>query len=240
MAKGKGGRGKPRGYNRGKSFSSYGGKSMLQFAKSFAEPSAQLATAYLKKALGLNTETKWVDTVETNTGTNSSAQALANPLLIPQGDTANSRNGDSVRLTSYTCRLRIMANTAATTPTFVRIIFVKFKDSRGEQPGASQFLDSASRITSFYNMGDTILSTGYTILFDKTIPINISSSDDSTKMVTFNYKPLQHHLKWLATDTSGAITNLMDGYVRGYIMTSETGSNTPNYWADHRVKFVDN
>lgn len=194
----------------------------------------------LKSKLGLNTEKHWLDTIETNLGTSSTCTPMAYPLTIPQGDTVNTRSGSSCRLTSYTCKIRLQANAAATTPCYVRIMFVKFKETRGASPTASFFLDSSTRITSQYQMGDSANASGYSILFDRTIPINIITSDDSTKMINFKYTPLVHHLKWDSTDTTGNAANLSDGFIRGFIFTSETGANTPNYWADHRVKFVDN
>lgn len=225
-------------YKTGKSFASYAGKSALTFAKAVA--GSAIAGEILKKALGLNTEKHWLDTVETNIGINSSAGALANPLVIPQGDSVNARQGASCRLDSYTCKLRIQANAAATTPNMVRIMFVKFKDTRGTTPSSADFLDAPGRITSQLNMGDNTGSVGYTVLFDRTIPINVYTSDDSTKVITFRYNPRSHHLKWTAADTTGALSSLNDGFIRGYIWTSETGANTPNYWADHRIRFVDN
>lgn len=198
------------------------------------------ALAKLKSKLGLNTEKKWLDTIETNVGTNSTCVAMAYALTIPQGDTVNARNGQSIRMTGYQCRIRIQANAAATTPCYVRIMFVKFKDTRGTTPASSDFLDATNRITSLYDMGDAAASIGYSVLYDRTVPINIYTSDDSTKFLVFNYTPLSHHLKWDATDTTGNVSSLQDGFIRGFIMTSETGVNTPNYFADHRVKFVDN
>jgi len=221
-----------------RSASSYAGKSVLQMVKSIA--SSDLTTAVLKKALGLNTETKWLDTIETNASTSSTASSFSFALAIPQGDSCNSRQGNSVRLTSMIARLRIQANPAATTPCLVRVVFFKVKENRGDNPTAATVLDSTTRITSSYNMGDSAAATGYTVLFDRTIQINVATSDDSTKLMVFKYNPLQHHLKWSSADTTGNYANLQDGYIRGFIMTSETGANTPSYWLDQRIKFVDN
>lgn len=194
----------------------------------------------LKSRLGLNTESHWVDTVETNIGTGSTLSVMANPLVIPMGDTVNTRTGSSVRLTSMVVRCRIQANTAATTGTFVRVIFARIKDIRGTGFPAANILDDTQRITSHYNMGDRADAIGYTILFDKTFKIEINGQTGDIAQFMFKYKPTVHHLKWISTDTTGALTNLMSDQVRGFIMTSETGANTPNYWADYRVKFVDN
>lgn len=198
------------------------------------------ALAKLKSRLGLNTEKHWLDTIETNTATSSTMGTMSYPLTIPIGDTVNTRTGSTCRLVSYNCRIRVQANTAATAPTFVRVMFVSFKDTRGTSYGASTFLDNNQRITSLYNMGDAVSSVGYKVLLDQTFPIGNSDADNAQKLINFVYKPLNHHLKWDSADTTGVAADLLTGFVRGYIMTSETGANTPNYWADHRVKWVDN
>jgi len=72
------------------------------------------AVVLLKKKLGLNTEKHWLDTLETNVATASTASVMANPMVIPQGDTVNTRNGNTVRMTSLVLKGRIQANTAAT------------------------------------------------------------------------------------------------------------------------------
>lgn len=194
----------------------------------------------LKAKLGLNTEMHWYDVLDTNTATSSSCATMANPILIPIGDTVNTRTGNSVRLVSYQLKGRIQANTAATTGCLVRVFVVKFKYIRGTAPSASNFLDSASQITSPYNMGDAAAAGGYTVLYDRTFSVSVNGQDGDTHQFGFTYKPLTHHLKWDSSDTTGALTSLTDGYIRGFIMTSETGANPPNFWANHRVRFVDN
>lgn len=215
-------------------------KRPASFASSAISALSGFALNKLKSKLGLNTESHWVDTIESIVGTGSTCTAMAYPLTIPIGDSVNSRTGNSVRLTSYNAFIRISANAAAVSPTFVRVLFVKVKDVRGATIGPLTFLDSATRLTSMYNMGDSTAAQGYSVLFDKTYTINIATSDSSEAICRFTYKPLVHHLKWDSSDTTGAAGSLSDGFIRGFIMTSETGANTPNYSADHRVKFVDN
>lgn len=196
----------------------------------------------LKQKLGLNTETHWQDSTETTVATSNTCLSMVYPYSIPVDDTVNGRTGNTVRCISYTVTGRIQANTAATTGCLVRIFFVKFKDVRGRLGSldATDFLDSTTRITTKYNMGDNVDAIGYTVLYDRTFKISVNGQDNDTQPFHFEYKALNYHLKWQASDTTGAIGNLMSDAVRGFIMTSETGANTPNYWADHRVRFVDN
>lgn len=193
----------------------------------------------LKNKLGLNTEMHWVDFVETNVGTSTTISPFTYPLTIAVGDSVNQRTGSSIRLQSYRVNGYLQTNTAATQGCLVRIIFVKFRQTRGNSI-TTQFLDSSSRITSHYNRGDSISATGYTILYDKTFALEKSGSGRDNIPFEFDYSPTEHHVKFDASGTAGGVTETEDGFIRGYIMTSESTANTPNYWVDHRVSFVDN
>jgi len=197
---------------------------------------------YLRAKLGLNTETHWIDTIQSNVATTNTALSMSYPFLIPVGDSANQRNGSQVRATSYIVSGRIQANTAATAGCLVRIIFVRFNDVRGRGSAldGTDFLDDPTRITSMYNMGDTADAFGYSILYDRMYSISVSGQDGDTHRFKFSYSPMNWHLKWLTSNTDGAQGDLQSDIVKGFIYTSETGANTPNFWADHRVKFVDN
>lgn len=201
-----------------------------------------MAITKLKSKLGLNTETHWFDTVETNVSVTSTCLSMANPLIIPVDDTVNGRTGNQVRAISYQVKGRIQANTAATAGCLVRLIFVKFNDVRGRVTAldGTDFLDAPTRITSKYNMGDTADAMGYVVLYDKTFKVSVSGQDNDTVPFSFNYSPTAWHLKWTAGDTTGLQSNFQSDSVRGFIYTSEPGANTPNYWADHRIRFVDN
>lgn len=194
----------------------------------------------LKKKLGLNTEKHWVDTAETNVATASTAQVMANPMVIPIGDTVNTRTGNEVRMTSLICKGRIQANTAATAGCLVRVIIVKYNYIHGSTVGVGNVLDTTTRITSQYNMGDSATSGNYSVLYDRTFKISVNGQENDTVAFAYTYRPNNHHIKWDSSDTTGALTAMINGQVRGIIMTSETGANPPNYWADWRVKFVDN
>lgn len=218
--------------------------------KSYSKPSSSLsrmaiaglgglALTLLKAKLGLNTETHWLDTTETAVGTLATMTAMAYPLTIPIGDTSNTRTGQSCRLTSYTCNLTISQIAAATIPCQIRVLFVHIKDTRCTSYGASSFMDSNTRITSGYNMGDSDDAVGYKILYDRTFDLSVVGGDDAIRRVFFKYNPLSHHLKWTSADTTGVASNLISGFVRGFIQTTAT-SNQPTYTCDHRVKFVDN
>jgi len=115
------------------------------------------AVVLLKKKLGLNTEKHWLDTLETNVATASTASVMANPMVIPQGDTVNTRNGNTVRMTSLVLKGRIQANTAATAGCLVRVLVVKYNYIHGTTVGVGNVLDQTARITSHIIWGILLL-----------------------------------------------------------------------------------
>jgi len=143
-------------------------------------------------------------------------------------------------MTSLVLKGRIQANTAATAGCLVRVLVVKYNYIHGTTVGVGNVLDQTARITSPYNMGDSATSGNYSVLYDRTFKISVSGQENDTVMFAFTYRPTNHHIKWESSDTTGALSSMINGQVRGIIMTSETGANPPNYWADWRVKFVDN
>lgn len=190
----------------------------------------------LKRMLGLNTEQHWVDTVETAVALTTTAADMAYALTIPVDDTANGRNGLTVRLTSYTCTINIRAGTVGNT---TRVLFVKYKDTRGTTPTSAACLDAPTRITSPYNMGDAVAASGYTVLFDRSYALAAAGQDGDRKIVKFKYTPLNHHLSWTSANTTGVASAMSDGYIIGYIYTDNVGTSA-DYSANHRIKFVDN
>lgn len=74
------------------------------------------ALKVLKNKLGLNTETKFLDTIEASTTIGTTMAAMAYTLQVPQGNTCNDRSGSDFRLTSHETNLTILPNVAAITP----------------------------------------------------------------------------------------------------------------------------
>lgn len=194
------------------------------------------ALSKLKQKLGLNTEKHWVDTLETAVTLTTSAADMAYAFLIPQDDTVNGRNGQTVRLVSYNCVINLNSGTAGNQ---TRIIFVRWRNTRGATPSGTNLLDAPARITSPFNMGDTVSSTGFTVLFDKTYALAATGQDGDRKIIRFSYRPRAHHLTWTSSNTTGVASALTDGYVIGYIYTDNIATSA-GYSANHRIKFVDN
>jgi len=193
----------------------------------------------LKNKLGLNTEQHFVDVLDTAATATTTLSAMGYPLTIPIGDNVNSRTGSSIRIQSYRVKGFIKANAAMTVGCLVRIVFTRNANTRGTTVIASAFMDSNTRVTSFYNRGDSINATGYSILYDKTFFVGTWGSEHDNVQFEFDYTPTEHHVKFDNSGTAGGVAETIDGYLRGWIMSTET-VNFPVYTADHRLTFVDN
>lgn len=220
---------KKKRYTRGKStWRTYLGKSMSLAGKA--------GIKYLRSRLGLNTESKWLDTLQSGLTLSGTAQLLTNATVIPEGDTANTRNGDSVRLTHYKTKFLISANTSQTVTYQVRVIFWHQPVAlQGTQLTASQILQDSSDILSPYNM-DT---EGYKVLYDKTFMLLPQNVGKGMIYGEFHYAPTDHHLKWITADTGGLFTNLTHGVIRGMVY-STGASNFPVLTSYTRINYVDN
>lgn len=221
----------------------WGNKLWRNGKKVVASPSGQAivgaltagALTMLKAKLGLNTETKFLDKVDTIAACNNTLTNLSYALTIPQGDTSGSRNGAGLRLTAYTIKGLLSALPGATTTRRVRIILYAMKDVRGTLPITSNILEANTDINSPYNM-DT---EGYSILFDRSFTVGTPTQDHATVPVRITFRPLNWHLKWTNADTLGSSANLEKGYIRLAIMCDQT-TDAPNFKAYTRVKYVDN
>lgn len=227
---------KKKGY---RSASSYGGKSIYAMAKAFAAPGAEVATAYLKKALGLNTEVKYADFAEAaGTATTTTLSAIGSFLPIPQGDSTNQRQGNGLRVTSLNACYTFRANTASIASSRVRLICMvqpKLNTAGAIFTAADIVTDTTANVETPYNMN----TVGYNIIFDKTFEIAAVGQTGSTKEINIRYNPLQHHMEWIDSDTAGTATNLLKGYIRCFVCT-DNGTHPPTYSSYSRLKWVDN
>lgn len=211
-------------------------RSTPDLATTVATTIGGFALRKLKARLGLNTETKFLDTIEASTTIGTTMAAAAYTLQIPQGNDCNSRSGSDCRITSHETNFTIIPNVAAITPGTVRVVGMVQRDSNGTNFGSNDIMSVASNIRSPYNMN----SEGYSILFDK--KFNMTWGSDQ-KCINFHVSlPLgdNHHLKFLNSDTLGNVGSVRDGYIRFFLQYEGLSAGQPSYAAHHRVKWVDN
>lgn len=194
------------------------------------------ALKVLKNKLGLNTETKFLDTIEASTTIGTTMAAMAYTLQVPQGNTCNDRSGSDFRLTSHETNLTIIPNVAAITPGTVRVVAMAQRDSNGNNFGSADIMSVASNIRSPYNMN----SEGYNILYDRTFDLTWGSDQKCINVHISLPLGLSHHVKFLNSDTLGNAASVKDGYVRFFIQYEGLSAGQPSYAAHHRIKWVDN
>lgn len=227
---------------RGRSYrpgSSYAGKSLYTMAKAFAKPGAKLAVKLLKNTLGLNTECKYLDTVMGSTFLSTQVWvAMTNPVIIPQGITTSTRVGNNIRLQSLQQKITFRSGSSSNA---CRVRILGFVQPKMLEAG-QVFLpldvleDSTAQMNSPYNMN----TNGYKVIQDRTFEISADPQDGSTRQINFNYKPLDHQIEWLSTDTTGVVGNLLRGYIRWYIFTDAPAGQEPTFEAYTRVRYIDN
>ena len=220
---------------------SWGSKFWRNSKKALGSPASQAivstlsagAVKLLKNRLGLNTESKWLDTTQSGTTTGTAVNTTYF-MTVPEGNTANSRNGDSFRLAHCNSKLLLTASSAATSPALVRVIFYT-------QPVVqtiitpTDILQDPTNIITPYNMD----SEGFKVLYDKSFSLGPFLGATPQKLIKFKYNPLDHHVKWTTADTTGVSTALTAGYLRCCIFTSAT-LNFPTFNQYTRIHFVDN
>lgn len=175
----------------------------------------------------LNPEFKWLDTV--NSGVSIVNSWTITPLhAIPQGDTENTRDGYSVKLTSYnhtyTCRV------GATSPVTVRIMLIWMNQSQGTNTvNMTQVLATVSDIRSPYNL---YYSGEYKILKDDIFTLNSVAYPEK---VGEYYTKLNNHIKFNgATGTTAEVGGLY------WAIMSDAGATQPTYTLYSRIRYLDN
>lgn len=198
-----------------------------------------IALKILKNKLGLNTEAKYLDTVMgSTTVTSATWTGLTPSIVIPQGNTTNTRSGNNCRMTHFSQKLTIRSGSSGNA---VRVRLVGFVQPRMQSAGAifaaaDIFEDATAQINTPLNMN----TNGYRVICDKTFEIAADPNEGSTRQINFNYKPLSHEIEWSSGDTAGLTTQLLRGYIKFFIMTDAAGGAEPTFTAYTRVRFVDN
>lgn len=198
----------------------------------------------LKQKLGLNTETKYVDTVSSGTTFSTTAtgnQALSNfSTLVPQGLTDNTRQGNEFRMTRFCMKGFITNGAANLNNTVCRVIVVNW----GKTPVAATSVADVLEVTTDINSGYTMdPSYPRTILDDRIINLGNSTVAPPANLHTyeFDYRPLSHHVRYTTTDTTGALSACVEGYIQAYIIcTLSTAANYPLLTVYNRMEYVDN
>lgn len=188
---------------------------------------------YLKSVI--NVESKWHDTANSVNVTESYNKLSLN--LINQGDTAQTRDGNSIKITNFLVNGCINYNPLGNASQTIRLIVA----CRVQNPSSNSGIvtddifqgtpSGTGAILAFYNK---TTMKGYRILLDKKLTVN---SDYPTKYFKY-YLPKQWHCKFdAATPTAGGVPNNICQLV--YVGDQVT-TNYPVLDFNTRMTYIDN
>lgn len=175
----------------------------------------------------LNPEYKFSDYASTGPISNAGT-VFSNINFLPLGDTAESRNGNSIKVTSHLLRFNIIRNTAATATTFRFIIFTDVS-SNGAVPAVVDVLDNSSALSPLNSTN----GARFHILMDRTYTL----SADKPIVASQYFRKMNHHIKFI--DNTASNSSLGQGPIYMLAISNET-TNTPTFALQSRIRFLDN
>lgn len=188
----------------------------------------------LKQKLGLNPESKYVDVAGTTTATGTLQSRIAAPT-IAQGNTNQTRNGATVRISKVETRISIVAASTATSPTTIRIIQVRNKRAGSVQP--TDILQLTTDISS--PLQSDYVANGVVILKDITVCLGTATGGDGCQWVEWTHTGLADHVVWPDSDTAGTPAAAEQGCISTYWFVDNV-STSPIFTSKSRYWFVDN
>lgn len=217
------------------------------FAKRRYAPKGKLQVARIARDVMalkrvINVEKKYVDANWATTVMASLASATGNCITgINQGSTATTRNGNSVKLTSWQLRLRTFARATTGTDVMYRVLVVLDKESNSTRTllNINEVLNADSNgvcgTTSMYNHDNR---HRFLVLEDSMHSLAPFGQNGSTQLVTCS-GAISKHLMF-----TGALgSNYDENQIYFWILPdndSTTPALYPQWYASTRISFIDN
>lgn len=175
----------------------------------------------------INVEFKHHDVVVT---TPPPVNAVANLLTgIGQGDTTVSRDGNSVKLQDIDLTFQLIHNSAATGPTYVRLVVFMDKQTAQVTPDNADLFDGTTT-SAHRNIDNT---KRFYVYYDRTVTLN-----DQRPSLTFKkHISTKAHVRFNGPGSS--ITDIASNPIF-CLAYSNQATNSPNYRMESRVRYVDN
>lgn len=181
---------------------------------------------YLKSVI--NVEKKFADYTFSAAVSSTENFQLVNGLQ--QGDTASTREGQSIKIYSLYVRFYMTINASATT-TQIRIFVLMDKQPNGAVPTSGDLLQSNTNILSPLLMG---YGSRFKIFMDKVYRLDTNKLNLTIK----KFFKFRFHTKY-GSGNAGTVADITKNSL--YIMmVSDQATNTPNidFWA--RLRYIDN
>lgn len=177
----------------------------------------------------INVEKKYTDVNATTTSSSTSALVLLNGLSL--GDTATTRDGQSVKFINLFWQGLWTINASATT-TAVRVIVFMDTQPNAAAPATSDLLVSNTSVLSPLLISG---SSRFKVLFDTKKQLSLNG----TEMVrSYKFKKMSVHTKYNVSN-NGTIADIVTNSIYMLHM-SDQAVNVPafSYWS--RLRFIDN
>jgi hypothetical protein len=176
----------------------------------------------------LNAEHKFKDTSINQSPNNNGVQVLLNGMS--QGDTASTRDGNSVKIDKIHLLLDNIKNTSATTTVLRTIVYVA-KAPNGSAPAIADVLtpQNENGLYNPINMGNLIK-----ILYDR-----VHTFENSGKAISITRKNLNHIVHTRFGGTGATISDIQQGAIYLLLISNES-TNTPTVQGTTRVMYYDN
>lgn len=189
----------------------------------------------LKRKLGLNTETKYIDVVGSTTATATLGSRISSPT-IPQGLTVSQRQGVNIRVTKVEQRINILAAAAATNGCNVRILTVRAKLQDGV-PVVADILQTPTDFSSpIHNL---FKEHGLELLQDEIVRVGTPTADNASVTIERTFSLPNGQMTWIDSDTTGVPANLVRGAIVTYWYLDNV-TTAPYFTATNRFWYVDN
>lgn len=177
----------------------------------------------------INVEKKFFDVSYGNTGVSSTGAVI--PLSqIAQGDSYNTRDGNSVLCQSLQWRAELTANSTSAI-NVIRMLIFSDNENRSATPAVSDVLEdlTAPVISPLLH----IVGTRFNVLCDKCF--TLSNTGNSWKTMVKKFLRHNEHMKYI----SGTATDTREGNLYA-LFISDAGTNTPTIHFYSRIRYTDN
>lgn len=207
-------------------------------------PAAVLAKTPLKSYLDrtyakkCGVEVKQVDVTAASAAVTTTLTSVITPYVgIGQGLTDSTRSGNSLEVKNCEFNLNFFAGAASASAVLVRVMLIRQLQMQQINITGAAVLQAPTDIKSPILLDKT---RSFQIIKDQTFKLaSLTGGDaDSIKRWKFNYVPKGcHEVEWIQSDTTGAVTNMLQGNLALLVMYQ--GATAPIFDYYVRAKWLD-
>ncbi len=195
--------------------------------------SKALTVAYGVKRL-MNVEYKVATTTGVNTTLPDGVGTIVELTNLSQGDTTNTRDGSSVKFTSWDFKGIVKINASATIDSFINVMLVEDRQTNSAIYTTAQLLSSVVNVTSVVTQLNINNKFRFHIHRRWILPLSIAGK--SSHVLKF-HKKLDMKVRYDAN--AGDITDLASRSLSLVFISSEA-TNVPTITFSNRLRYLDN